>query len=267
MNDFKILFKKDMLEIFRTKKWLIYLITFLAIVVISVVTARLLPELLNLLLVGTEAEGMYEYQYSVGDSYVQFVSNMGQIGWLLIAVMFSTSLVREKTHGTYQMLKSNGVSEFKIVLSHFLTKLVLITLAYLASLILFIPMNLIIFKEYAGLRGFVSLSYLYLSLVFALSLALFVSSLVNKNKAGYAIVIIIYFVLTILSVFPYIDIYNPLYGLTLANNIIIKTDYEISDYLINLFITIALNVGLIIASIYLFKNKVDNRKAIWEKKF
>lgn len=261
MNNFMVLLKKDFLEIFRTKKWLVYLITFLVITIFSVVSARVLPELLNLVLVESGLEESFSYKASVADSYTQFIANMGEIAWLLIAIMFANTLVKEKNSGTYYMLKSNGVSETKIVLSHFLSKLILITLAYMASIVLFIPMNLILFKEYTGVRGFVSLSYLYLSLVFALCLALFISSFVKKNSKGYILAIVIYFILTILSIFPYIDIYNPLYGLTLSTNTIISPDYNtLSDYLINLFVTIGISIILVVSSIYIFKNKINNRK-------
>jgi ABC-2 type transport system permease protein len=121
-------------------------------------------------------------------------------------------------------------------------------------------MNLILFKQYTGIHGAIALTYVYLALVFALCLAFFVSSIVKKNSKGYLLVILIYFILSILSVFPYIDIYNPLTSLTLANNIIVYNDNVLSDYLINLFMTLGISIVLIISSIYIFKNKIDNRK-------
>ena len=68
------------------------------------------------------------------------------------------------------------------------------------------------------------------------------------------------FIFSILSVFPYIDIYNPLYALTLANEVMTSVDYKLSDYLINLFMLLASSATLLIGSIYVFKNKIDNRK-------
>lgn len=264
MNNFKILFKKDILEIIRTKKWLVYLISFFAIVVLSVVTARLLPELFNLLLQDSQGENIFSYEASIADSYTQFIANMGEISWLLIVIMFANTLTKEKNKGTYSLLKSNGVSEKEIVLSHFFSKLLLITVSYLLSVILFMICNLFVFHEYAGLRGVISLSYLYLSLVFALCLSIFVSSIVKKNSRGIVLVIIVYFVLTLLSIFPYIDIYNPMYSLTLANNVIVNSNNETSDFIINLIVTLTLSISLLLASIYLFRNKIDNKKEIYK---
>jgi len=260
MGNFMILFKKDLLELKRSKKWLVYILTISFITLFSVISARLLPEILNLFLVETGLDEVFTYRPSVADSYVQFISNVGQIIWILIAIMFSNTLVKEKVSGTYYMLKSNGVSETKIVLSHFLSKLLLITISYLVSIAIFVPLNLVLFKEYAGLRGVIALSYLYLSLIFALCFALFISSCVKKKNKGIIFVIAIYFILSILVMFPYIDIYNPLYNLTLASNVIMYKDNKTSEYLINLFTTIGYCIVFIISSMYLFKNKINNGK-------
>ena len=260
MNSFKVLLKKDLLEIKRNKKWLVYVLSFTIIAIISVITARLLPEIFNALLDVTGViEGM-SYRVSVADSYMQFVANMGEIGLLIILIMFSNTLFKEKSSGTYHLLTSNGVKDYKIVLSHFVSKLILITISYLVSVGVFVVLNLLVFKEYTGLRGVCSLSYLYLTLVFALTLGLFISSFVKKKTMGFVLAIVIYFALSILSVFPYIDIYNPLYALTLGSEIMTSVDYELSDYLINLFVTLGVSVTLLVSSIYIFKNKIDNRK-------
>lgn len=260
MSNFLVLLKKDLLEISRTQKWIIYILVFLAITVFSVVAARVLPEILNYALGEVDFGGIaFEYEISVADSYAQYIANMGEIAWLLVAIMFSSSLFKEKVTSSYNLLKCNKVSEKTIVLSHFLSKLILITVAYIASIIVFVPLNLIVFKEYTGLRGVVALSYVYLSLVFALTLALFISSFIDKKSKGILFVILIYFGLSLLTIFPKLTM-NPFMGLTLANNIIMYPDYKINDYVVNLIFTLISIVGMLVASVYLMKNKINNRK-------
>lgn len=260
MHSFMILLKKDFLEIKKNSKWLIYIFVFSLVSVLSVVTAKILPELLNLVFENTGMGGLFEYKASVSDSYVQYVANMGETAFLLIIVMFASTLVNEKNSGTYYLLKANNISETKIVMSHFVSKLILISISYLISTALFIGLNLLIFKEYTGIRGFISLSYIYLTLVFALALSLFISSFVKKKSNGYAISLVAYFVLSLLSSIPYIDVYNPLYSLMLASNIITDVDYKVADYVLNLLILVTSIVVLVSCSIYLFKNKINNRK-------
>lgn len=259
MKDFKFLLKKDFLELCRTKKWIIYLVCFSLISVISVLTAKFLPELFNMLFSSTGLD-MFEMQATIADSYTQFVANIGETGVLLIAIMFSLILVKEKTSGTGYILQCHGVKDHKVVLSHFVSKLILITASYLVSIVIFVSLNFLIFKEYTGVRGVVSLSYLYLTLVFALALGIFISSISKNNMTSVIVTFGIYFLLTILSAFPYIDIYNPMSTIMMANNIIVNEAYELSDYLINLFVTLGFIVALIGGSIYTYKNKIDNRK-------
>ena len=260
MDNFILLLKNNLLEFKRTKKWWIYLLTFSLVTIFSVISARVLPELLNVVLSESGLGEMFAYEVSVADSYVQLIANFGEIIWLLIAIMFSSVLVKEKNSGTYYMLKSNGVNEKSIVLAHFVSKMILITISYLLSLVIFVPLNLELFKQYTGVRGVVSLSFLYMILVFALSLALFISSLVNSKSKGYIVMIGVYFALTLLAIFPYIDIYNPMYGLTLASEVIVNDDIKISDYVVNGSIILIASIGCLLASIYCFKNKIDNRK-------
>ena len=75
-----------------------------------------------------------------------------------------------------------------------------------------------VFKEYTAERGAISLLYLYLALVFSLALSIFLSSVFKSRVAAYILSIVIYFVLILLSAFPYIDVYNPLYSLVLSTN-------------------------------------------------
>ena len=58
---------------------------------------------------------------------------------------------------------NNGVNETKIVMAHFVSKLILITISYLISIIIFVPLNIVIFHQYAGVRGVISLSLIYFS--------------------------------------------------------------------------------------------------------
>jgi len=255
MNNLKILLKNHFLEFKRTKKWLVYILVFTFIGIVSALTSKyLLPALSEIF----EMMGLI-YTTSIADSYIEFAANMGEISYLLIVIMFSTSLFKEKSSSTYYLLKSNGVKESEIVVSHYISKLILITLSYLASLLVYVPLNIFLFKSYTGYRGVVSLSYIYLLLVFALSFAVFISSFITKKSHGIVIGVVSYFVLTILSSIPNLDIFTPYYALTLSSNIMREQTHILKDYLINGFTTLLLSIGFVFLSIYLFKNKIDNR--------
>ena len=260
MGSLKTLLKKDLLEIKRSKQWIVFIALFVFIAILSVVTAKVLPILFDLLLEDNAFAGIISYEPTIADSYLQLASNFGEIGLLFVLIIFSSVLLKEKNSGTYNTLKMNGVKEWKIVLSHLITKLFLVTVSYVSCIIVFVSLNLAIFKEYAGIRGVVSLFYLYLTLVFGIFMSIFISSVCKKRSSACILSIVVYFVLLVLSAFPYIDIYNPLYSITLASNIITEADYVISDYVYNFISTVVMIVGFAIASVYIFKNKINNRK-------
>ena len=260
MGNFIELLKKDLLEIKRSKKWIISIVAFVLLAIISAVSAKILPELMNMALKDTGFEFLLPSVPSIADSYLQFIANIGEMGLILIIVMSVTYLIKEKLMGTYYTLKNNNVDDSQIVLSHFISKLIMFTISYLASIIVFVSLNLILFNEYAGIRGVVSLFYIYLTIIFSLSLSLFVSSICRKKSSGYALGIVLYFILTILSGIPYIDKYNPLYCLNLANDIMMKSDYVISEYIYTLSITLIMSIVLVVSSIVFFKNKINNKK-------
>lgn len=256
MANFKILLKKNFLELKRTKKWFIFIGVF---AFLSIVSALFAKYLLALITPVFEMMGLViEFEPTIADSYAQFTANMGETAYLLIVIMFSALLIKEKTAGTYYILKNNGVKESEIVLAEYLTKLILITVSYLASILVFVICNLILFNSYTGYRGVISLIFIYLLLVFALTFAFFVSSVVKKKSIGYVLGIVSYFVLPILSTIPKINVATPFYTLTLANNVMVDLEHVWADYLINGFATIALIVTMVFASIYFFKERVDN---------
>ena len=260
MSSFLILLKKDLLEFKRNHKWLILIGVFSFISILSAITAMILPELFELVFVSAGMDFGVTLEANVGDSYLQFIANMGEMGLLVAMVLFAPILVKEKQEGTLLTLQNNGVSEAKVVLSHFISNLILLTVSYLISIGVLVSLNLLIFQEYAGIRGIVALLYVYLAFVFSLAISLFASSICKKKSTAYGLSIILYFLLFILSAIPYIDVYIPLYSLNLASNIITDANYIKSDYLNTLYINLAFIVLFVISSITIYQNRINNRK-------
>ena len=255
MNNFNILLKSHFLEFKRTHKWLVYILTFIGIALLSSVVTKYLFDFVTPIL---ESMG-FVYYATVADAYGEFINNMSEIGFFLITIMFSGSLVKEKTSSTYYVLKSNEVKEKEIVLAHYVSKLILITASYLISIVVFVISNLIFFRAYTGYRGVVSLSLLYLFLVFSLSFAMFISSFIKKKSIGIAISIPAYLVLGIVAIIPKVGVYTPFYVLTLAREIITQSTIVTMDYVIGFSMIITFSVGLLLGSIGIYSNKIDNR--------
>lgn len=264
MGNFKVLLKKNLLEMARNRRVLIFSIVFICVSIISALSARFLPELFNLLLEGLENTGIgvVALDGSVADSYVQYISNMGEIAVFLICIMFVGTIVKEKKSGTYSSLKMNGVNDKEIVLSHFAAQTILITFSYILSVAVFVVLNILLFREIMGVRGLIVLLYIYLLLLFTIALSLFVGCLFKKKSRAYWVIILSYFALTFLKIIPRFNKFNPFYLLNISMNLMYYKEYSLKENLISMISTVLISIVLVIVSLFIAKNKINNRKEI-----
>ena len=265
MTNFVILLKKNIVDMIRNKRFIVFGIVFVAISLISALSARYLPEIFEALLEGMEEEmggQMILFTSSVADSYVQYISNIGQIAVLLIGILFASSITKEKNKGTYNNLITHGVKDKEIVLAHYVSQLLLITISYLLSVAIFVVLNIVLFSQIMGVRGLVTLTYLYLLLVATLSFTLFCSCLCNKNSRAYLIVILGYFGLTLLEVIPRLNKFNPLHLLTISTELMYYENYVLSEHLITSLFTIVISVVLVVVAVLVSRNRVNNHNKV-----
>lgn len=265
MANFKILLKKNLLEMVRNKRIIIFSIVFVAISIISAVTAKFLPVLLEFLLGGLEEAGiggLYVEKANVSDSYVQFIANMGEIAVLLVAIMFATTITKEKSKGTYATLKMNKVKDHEIVLAHFVAQVILVTASYVLGVAVLVLLNILLFRQIMGIRGFVVLGYIYLLLLVVISFSLFCSCLCKKSGRAYLIVILSYFGLSLLEIIPRINHLNPFHLLTVSTNLMYYENYSLKENLITAIGSLIIVISLVIVSLFIVKNRINNRKEI-----
>ena len=268
MSNFMILLKKNLLEMVRNKRIVIFSAVFVFISVISALSARYLPELIKLLLSGFEETGAGEIfieKATVPDSYIQYIANMGEIAVLLVAIMFAGTITKEKTTGTYQVLKMNKVKDADIVLSHYVAQIILVSISYVLSVAFFVLLNILLFKQIMGVRGFVVLLYIYLLLLFVISFSLLSSCLCKKSGKSYLVVILSYFVLSFLEVIPRVNLVNPFHLLSLGTELMYYENYSLKYNLITSISTLLICVCLVIFSLIFVKNKINNRKGILDE--
>ena len=109
MGNFKILLKKNLIEMVRNKRLIVFSIVFLSISLFSALTAKVLPGLIDWLFESLGQDGSYISTLLGGDtvagSYMQFISMITDVGLLLIIIFFVGTLIKEKKTGTYDVLK------------------------------------------------------------------------------------------------------------------------------------------------------------------
>lgn len=260
MANFVILLKKNLLEMIRNRRIIIFGIVFIAISCISALSAKYLPDIINSLLEGMEEQigATFVFEANVAESYVQFISNIGQIAVLLVGILFASSISKEKSRGTYNDLITRGVKDKEIVLAHFVSQLIVITFSFLLSVCLFVTLNILLFNQIMGIRGIVALIYLYLLLVVTISFTLFISCICKKNSRAYVLVILGYFGLSFLDVIPRLNKFNPFHLLTLATELMYYPNYSVTDHLLTFVVTFIISSGLVVLALWFSKNRVNN---------
>lgn len=134
MRIFLPLLKKEAIEGARTKKMISTFILFLFIGLISPLTAKLTPMILQSIATGNIDINVAPP--SEIDSWTQFFKNISQIGMFGLAIILSTQMANEFQKGTLINLLSKGLPRYQVVLSKIFYNFILWFLAYFCSFIL-----------------------------------------------------------------------------------------------------------------------------------
>ena len=134
MRIFLSLLKKEAIEGARTKKIISTFILFLFIGLISPLTAKLTPMILQSIATGNIDINVAPP--SEIDSWTQFFKNISQIGMFGLAIILSTQMANEFQKGTLINLLSKGLPRYQVVLSKIFYNFILWFLAYFCSFIL-----------------------------------------------------------------------------------------------------------------------------------
>lgn len=134
MRIFLSLLKKEAIEGARTKKMISTFILFLFIGLISPLTAKLTPMILQSIATGNIDINVAPP--SEIDSWTQFFKNISQIGMFGLAIILSTQMANEFQKGTLINLLSKGLPRYQVVLSKISYNFILWFIAYFCSFIL-----------------------------------------------------------------------------------------------------------------------------------
>lgn len=134
MRIFLSLLRKEAIEGARTKKMISTFILFLFIGLISPLTAKLTPMILQSIATGNIDINVAPP--SEIDSWTQFFKNISQIGMFGLAIILSTQMANEFQKGTLINLLSKGLPRYQVVLSKIFYNFILWFLTYFCSFIL-----------------------------------------------------------------------------------------------------------------------------------
>ena len=125
---FMTAFRKEWLELIRTKRMLIALVVLVLFGMTSPLLAKMLPEIMTMV-PGGEQFTMLIPPPTINDAVVQYVKNITQFGILLALLFGMGSMANERDKGTAAMVLSKPMPRITFLLAKLIAYTTLFTLA------------------------------------------------------------------------------------------------------------------------------------------
>lgn len=199
---------KEIRENSRNYKFFILGIVFAIVGLLSPLSARFLPELMENLMDENITIILAEPTYI--DSWLQFFSNINQIALVAFVLVFSPVMAKEYEKGTFIHMVTKGLPRLTIYGAKLTVLLLSWTIFYLISFLITMAYTFYYFPEGTSDGLFISVGSLYLFGLLIISL-LMLSGVLFKNS--YAPLLTVgggVAVLFIGSIFPVIERWSPL---------------------------------------------------------
>ena len=255
MRGYRAFLSKEVKENSRNYKFMIILIVFSIVGLLSPLSAKFLPVLLESLVDDTITIIIQDPTYV--DSWVQFFSNTNQISLIVFLLLFSPLMSKEFEKGTFVHMVTKGLPRQTIILSKATVLLISWTVGYwLSALITFVYTHLY-FSDSRVEGLLLPLVSLY-SFGILLLAVLLVSAVIFKSAFAPLLAVGGFVVFSFIGdIFPAVHKWNPLQLAT--RNLELLVNQEGDQLLAQAFgVTGILTIGCLVGSIYLFKRRNIN---------
>lgn len=244
--------KKEFTENLRTYKLMIMMVVFLIFGMMSVLFAKFTPEILKA--VGVDASALGMSTPTAVDSFAQFFKNVGQLGLIVLVIVFCGIMANEFSKGTLINILTKGMKRSTVILSKFTMATVIWTVSYVLCLAVTYAYTAYYFTIENINNAFLAFFSMWLFGVFLIALVI-LGGVLFKNiygslllTGGAAIVMMI------VNVAPKLQKYNPA-TLSVDNMKLITAQKAAVDFMPAVIICAALTVVSVITSIMVFNKK------------
>ena len=244
--------KKEFIENLRTYKLMIMIVVFLIFGVMSPLFAKFTPEILKA--AGLDASALGVGTPTAIDSFAQFFKNVGQLGLLVLVIVFSGIMANELSKGTLINILTKGMRRSTVILSKFIMATVIWTVSYLLCLAVTYAYTAYYFTIENISNAFLAFSSMWLFGVLLIAIVI-LGGVLFKNVYGSLLLtggIVV--VMTIVNIAPKLQKYNPI-TLSSDNMQLIMAQKATSDVMPAVIICAVLTIVSVIASIMIFNKK------------
>ena len=252
MRGFAAFSKKEFTEQLRSFKAVILIAVLFLFGMLSPLLAKLMPELFA----GLNVQGMTLTMPAptVFDAYGQFFKNVGQLGFLVLLIVFTGLLSQDVSKGTLIVLLAKGLSRPAVIASKFAAALATWTAGYALAAVTAWGYTVYLFGAGGAPNLLFALFCLWLFGAFLLALLLLASTAAPGSYGGLLLTAGVLIVLLILSSFPALSKWNPV---TLAggSNGLLSGAVAAGEMTATACLTAVLTLALLAAAILLFRKK------------
>ncbi len=244
--------KKEFTENLRTYKLMILIVVFLIFGVMSPLFAKFTPEILKA--AGLDASALGMGTPTATDSFAQFFKNVGQMGLLVLVIVFSGIMANEFSKGTLINILTKGMKRSTVILSKFTMSMVMWTVSYLLCLAVTYAYTAYYFTIENISNVFLTFSSMWLFGVLLIALVILGGVLFKNIYGSLLLTGGIVVAMTIVNIAPKLQKYNPI-TLSSDNMQLITAQKTALDFIPAVIICAVLIIVSVIASIMVFNKK------------
>lgn len=252
MKSYFIFLKKEVVEFFKTWKFLIMLILFLSSSVLAPILTYIMPTLWEKIGFNPGDEMSDLFSRTMNTSYTQYISNQMQMGFLAIVFITCLAIVREKSKGTAVLTLTKNISRTSFILAKFTSYAFWYTLIYVISYAVFVGLTQLLIKESFNTNALQAILIFYLAGLFYVTSSIFASCIGKNTLVSCLIGFAIYALNIIFAAIPYLRNFAP--G-TLINLSVTALNGDFNDLLEPLITTLILIPVLLISGVVVFSKQ------------
>jgi ABC-2 type transport system permease protein len=215
---FKASLKKEWKEAIRRYRLLVIIGVFLIVGVLSPVSAKMLPKMMEMVAAQSKEQGIefsYTKEPTANDALIQYNKNLGLLP-ILIAIMGMGLVAEEKIKGTAETILTKPVSRTFLLLAKFKVFVLMTVLGMIVGGAVCVFYTGILLGK-VNLSHFLSLNFILLFYFIPfIAVILFLSVVIKSMVGAAASGIGVYFSLMLMGSMPYVGKFSPqaLYTIT-----------------------------------------------------
>lgn len=252
MKDIYYFTKKELLEVWRTKRLLILLVVFIIFGILSPLMAKLTPEILKSSF-GSEVQLTIPEPTSI-DSWIQFYKNITQMGIYILVILYSNSVSGEVSRGSLTNLVTKGLNRSAVITSKYLVIAMQGVLAVCLSFSITAAYTAYYFPDNNSPHIVIALVPLLIFMLFLSALIVFGSAISSNSFAGLLFTITTIALFYLMNLFENISKFNPI-SLIGENVSILQGETQLNEQYWAMSISLLATIFLFSAAISVMNKK------------